>query len=105
MNARPLGIALGATVQETRTKRLTLSDSPLICGTAQRFMVTAPELACNLVDMELLTFAKIAKSEQISRKSFKFIPDNSDDSSQQDWQNSLPDAALGFLSIQDDLKG
>ena len=44
-------------------------------------MVTAPELACDLVDMELITFAKIAKSEQIPLKSFEFIPDNSDDSS------------------------
>ncbi len=103
MDARPLGIALGATAFETETERFTLSDSPIICGTAVRFVTSAPELACDLVDMELYELAKIAKHEQIPLKSFKFISDNADDSSHQDWKNSLPDAASGFLSIQDDL--
>ena len=103
MDARPLGIALGATPFETGTGRFTLSDSPLICGTADRFVTSAPELTCDLVDMELYALAKIAKREQIPLKSFKFISDNADDNSQQDWKNSLPDSASGFLSIQDDL--
>ena len=103
MDARPLGIALGATPFETETERFTLSDSPLICGTADRFVTSAPELTCDLVDMELYALAKIAKREQIPLKSFKFISDNADDNSQQDWKNSLPDSASGFLSIQDDL--
>ena len=103
MDARPLGIALGATPFETGTERFTLSDSPLICGTADRFVTSAPELTCDLVDMELYALAKIAKREQIPLKSFKFISDNADDNSQQDWKNSLPDSASGFLSIQDDL--
>ena len=103
MDARPLGIPLGATPFETGTERFTLSDSPLICGTADRFVTSAPELACDLVDMELYALAKIAEREQIPLKSFKFISDNANDSSQQDWKNSLPDSASGFLSIQDDL--
>ena len=103
MDARPLGIALGATPFETGTERFTLSDSPLICGTADRFVTSAPELTCDLVDMELYALAKIAKREQIPLKSFKFISDNADDSSHQDWKNSIPDAASGFLSIQDAL--
>ena len=81
---------------ETGTERFTLSDSPLICGTADRFVTSAPELACDLVDMELYALAKIAKREQIPLKSFKFISDNADNDSQRDWKNSLPDAASSF---------
>ena len=66
-------------------------------------MTSAPDLTCKLVDMELCALAKIAKRELVPLKSFKFISDNADESSQQDWKNSLPDAASSFLCIQDDL--
>lgn len=88
---------------ETGTKRFTLSDSSLIYGTADRFMISAPEPACDLVDMESYALAMIAKREHIPVKYFNFISDNADDSSHQDWKKSLPNAASGFLSIQDDL--
>jgi len=101
MDARPLGIALGATPFETGNECFTLSANPLICGTADSFVTTAPELDCDLVDMELYALAKIARRQQTPLKSFKFISDNADDNSQQDWKNSLPDAASGFLCIQD----
>ena len=103
MDARPLGIALGATPFEIGTECFTLSDSPVICGTADSFVTTAPELACDLVDMELYALAKVASRQQIPLKSFKFISDNADDNSQQHWKNNLQNAASGFLSIQDDL--
>ena len=45
----------------------------------------------------------IAKREHIPLKYFNFISDNADNSSHQDWKKRLPDAASGFLSIQDDL--
>ena len=53
--------------------------------------------------MELYALAMIAKREHIPLKYFNFISANADDSSHQDWKKSLPDAASGFLSIQDDL--
>ncbi len=74
-----------------------------LCRTADRFVTSEPDLACDLVDMKLYALAKINKREQIPLKSFKFISDNADDSSQQDWKNNLPNAASGFLSIQDHL--
>ena len=84
IDARPLGISLGTTPFETGTKRFTLSDSSLIYGTAARFMISAPEPACDLVDMELYALAMIAKREHIPLKYFNFISDNADDSSHQD---------------------
>ena len=53
MDARPLGIAPGVTPFETRSERFTLSDSPLIYGTADCVLTSVPELACDLFNMEL----------------------------------------------------
>ena len=103
MDARPLGIALGATPFETDTEHFILSDNPLICGKADRFVTSTSELAFDLVNTKLYALAQIAKHEKIPLKSFEFISDNADDNLQQDWKNSLPDAASGFLSIQNDL--
>ena len=41
-------------------------------------MTSAPELACDLVDMELYALEKLAKHEQIPLKCLKFISDNAD---------------------------
>ena len=104
MDARPLGISLGATPFETGTECFRLSDSPLICGTADQFATSTPELSCDLVDMELYALAKIAARERVPLKSFKFISDHADGNAQLDWEDSLPDACSAFLQIQDDLR-
>ncbi len=44
-------------------------------------MISAPEPACDLVDMELYALTMIAKREHIPLKYFNFISDNADDSS------------------------
>ena len=80
MDARLLGISLGTTPFEPGPKRFTLSDSSLIYETADRFMISAPEPACDLVDMELCGLAMIAKREHIPLKYFNFISDNANDS-------------------------
>ena len=64
MDERPLGIPLGATPFETGTERFTLSDSPLICGTAERFVTSAPELACDLVELD---YMRLLKLQNVSR--------------------------------------
>ncbi|MEC7208548.1 MAG: 5'-methylthioadenosine nucleosidase [Pseudomonadota bacterium] len=100
MDVRPLGLELGETPFETDTARFTLSDSPFTCGTADRFATSPPDIPCDLVDMELYALAKIAAREQIPLRSFKFISDEADASANEDWKNSLPDAATAFLSLQ-----
>ncbi len=62
MDARPLGIALGSTPFETGTERFTLSDSPLICETADRLLTSAPKLACDQVDMAFLCACQNCKT-------------------------------------------
>ena len=100
MDVRPLGLDLGVTPFEDHTSCFTLSDSPLICGTADRFATSPPDIPCDLVDMELYALAKIAAREQIPLRSFKFISDDADASANEDWKSSLPDAASAFLTLQ-----
>ena len=103
MDVRPLGLELGVTPFEPDTECLTFSDSPLTCGTADRFATSPPDLACDVVDMELYALAKIARQENIPLRSFKFISDAADAHANADWKASLPDAASAFLDIQDQL--
>lgn len=81
-----------------------MSDSPLTCGTADRFTTFTPEHSCDLVDMELYTLAKIAAREKIPLESLKFISDYADDSARQDCKDSLLDTTSAFLQIQYDLR-
>ena len=104
MDARLLGIALGSTPFETETECLSLSDSPMTFGTADRFTTFTPELSCDLVNVALYTLAKIAEREKIPQRSLKFISDYAYDSTWQDWKDSLLDATSAFLQIQDDLR-
>ena len=69
MDARPLGIALGSTPFETDTEHFILSDNPLICGKADRFVTSTSELAFDLVNTKLYALAQIAKHEKIPLKS------------------------------------
>ena len=75
----------------------------MICGTADRFATSPPDIPCDLVDMELYALAKIADQKGIPLRSFKFISDGADTSADTDWKNSLPDAATAFLTLQESL--
>lgn len=103
MDVRPLGLDLGVTPFEADSDCLTFADSPLICGTADRFATHPPDITCDVVDMELYALAKIAAREQIPLRAFKFISDEADAHANEDWKASLPDAASAFLDIQDKL--
>ena len=103
MDVRPLGLDLGVTPFEDHSFSYSLSDSPLICGTADRFATSPPDIPCDLVDMELYALAKIVDQKGIPLRSFKFISDGADASADTDWKNSLPDAATAFLTLQESL--
>ena len=100
MDVRPLGLELGQTPFDSCPATIQLSDSPVRCGSADRFSDTPPELACDIVDMELFALAKIAWHEQIPLRAFKFISDAADDKAAGAWKDSLTSCARAFLEFE-----
>jgi len=103
MDVRPLGIALGTTPFDDCPAVIKLSDSPICCGTADRFSDSPPELICDIVDMELFALAKIAWHENIPLRAFKFISDAADNNAGDSWKNSLPSSVEAFERLEPQL--
>lgn len=104
MDVRGLGIALGETPFEPETAQIRLTNKeatqqamgdikPIICGSGDDFAQTVPELACDVVDMELYAIARIALDHGIMTRSLKFISDHVDEDSASDWRAALQVAA------------
>ena len=106
MDVRPLGVALGSTPFDSCPASIELSastpflDSLVRCGTADKFSDTLPELACDIVDMELYALAKIAWHENIPLMAFKYISDDADDKAAAQWKNNLPASVRAFEEIE-----
>jgi adenosylhomocysteine nucleosidase len=98
MDVRALGLALGATPFEDGSKMIRFSPTPWVCGTGDSFAATAPELPCDLVDMELYAIAKICRAAGMPLRAFKYISDNADDDAPSDWQDALQHAQVAFLA-------
>lgn len=103
MDVRPLGIQLGTTPFDHCPASIKLSESPICCGTADRFSDSPPELACDIVDMELFALAKIAWHENIPLRSFKYISDSADEKAAGSWKDSLPASARAFERLEEQL--
>lgn len=100
MDVRPLGVALGSTPFDSCPACIQLSDSQVTCGTADKFSDTPPELACDIVDMELYALAKIAWHEKTPLAAFKYISDDADDKAAAQWKDSLPASVRAFEEIE-----
>ena len=106
MDVRPLGVALGSTPFDSCPASIELSastpfsDSLVRCGTADKFSDSPPELACDIVDMELYALAKIAWHENIPLMVFKYISDDADDKAAAQWKNNLPASVRAFEEME-----
>ncbi len=98
MDVRALGLELGHTPFEADSQQITFSTAPLICGTGDSFADSAPELPCDLVDMELYAIAKICRAENVPLRAFKYISDSADTAAPQEWRAALDHAAAAFMS-------
>ena len=96
MDVRALGVPLGATPFEEDSAQIRFSPAPLVCGTGDSFAASAPELPCDLVDMELYAIAKLCRAENIPLRAFKYISDNADDAAPTDWRQALSYAEDAF---------
>ena len=98
MDVRALGLDLGHTPFEDDSPKITFAAAPWVCGTGDSFANTAPELACDLVDMELYAIAKICRAQNIPLRAFKYISDTADSTAPQDWRAALDHAAAAFVA-------
>ncbi len=97
MDVRALGVPLGATPFEEDSAEIRFSSALLVCGTGDSFAARAPEMPCDLVDMELYAIAKVCRAAQIPLRAFKYISDNADDAAPTDWRQALRHAENAFL--------
>lgn len=98
IDLRPMGFPLGTTPYDPLSDALELAGQGVTCGSGDNFVDSPPELACDIVDMELYAIAKVAAKEGVPLRAFKYISDRADDSAPADWKKSLTKAADCFLS-------
>jgi adenosylhomocysteine nucleosidase len=98
MDVRALGLALGETPFETGSPEIRFSPAPWVCGTGDSFAASAPELPCDIVDMELYAIAKVCRAAGVPLRAFKFISDNADGAAPSDWRTALRHAEAAFAA-------
>ncbi|MEX2517844.1 MAG: hypothetical protein WD969_00770 [Paracoccaceae bacterium] len=84
MDLRPLGLPLGVTFGDTAPALLRWAEGPVV-GTGDSFASAAPEIACDLVDMEAYALAKAAARFETSFRCMKYVTDAADESAASDW--------------------
>lgn len=94
MDIRPLGLPLGVTFGDAEPPLLRWAEGPVV-GTGDNFAAAAPELACDLVDMEAYALAKAAMRAGIPFRCVKYVTDAADEGAAADWTaNKAKGAAL-----------
>jgi adenosylhomocysteine nucleosidase len=85
MDLRPLGTPLGDTYGDPGPHAETWGVGPVV-GTGDSFAEGAPELACDLVDMEAYAIAKACRLAGANFICLKYISDAADEAAAADWE-------------------
>jgi adenosylhomocysteine nucleosidase len=98
MDLRPLGLALGESVGDEMCARLPIvlrwASGPIV-GTGDSFAAEAPELPCDLVDMEAYAIAKACAQAGAEFSCLKYVSDAADVDAPDAWaRNKAKGAAL-----------
>ena len=86
MDARALKFDHGQTPFEDG---IMIGNSGIVCGTGDSFATSPPKIDCDIVDMESYAIAKTCFKEGIKFRSFKYISDNADNDSANDWEDNV----------------
>lgn len=97
MDTRAFGYELGKTPAEDEIPLYL--DTPKrfdnlrtgICGTGDSFATEAPEIKCDVFEMEAYALAKVCRNENIEFSAVKYISDGADDEAAEDWEDCLDD--------------
>ena len=95
MDVRGLDFELGETPFD-KIKEIKTSRHGHSCGTGDSFVKNKIEMEVDVVDMEAYAIAKVCKLENIDFRCFKYISDNADENSSNDWNQNLKLGAKAF---------
>ena len=95
MDVRGLDFELGETPFD-KIREIVISESGYSCGTGDSFVNKKIDMKVDVVDMEAYAIAKVCKLERIEFKCFKYISDNADENSSNDWNQNLKLGAKAF---------
>lgn len=104
MDVSGLGFAVGTTPFEETLPMLQFPRRFAhlpggICGSGDSFLQGLPPIACDVVDMEAYSLAKVCLNENIDFTSVKYITDGADGNASADWQQNLQHAAEAFMGL------
>lgn len=102
MDLRALGIDLGVTYGDKTPPMLRWREGPVV-GTGDSFAASAPELACDLVDMEAYALAKAAAQWRAPFRCVKYVTDAADEGAATDWHENKARGAALFAAWLDTL--
>jgi adenosylhomocysteine nucleosidase len=106
MDARPLGLPLGATPFDELPAVLEvprrLAGLPAVtCGSADHFVSGHDVGAADVVEMEAYALARVCRLEGVEFMAIKYVTDGGDAGAHSDWQSNLPRAAAAFRAVYD----
>ncbi len=104
MDVRGLGFDLGVTPFDDSPAALEFDVlfpqlPAAVCGSGDSFVTGAPELPCDVVDMEAFALAKACALAGARFGCAKYVTDGADHAAADDWQRNVHRAAEEFLVL------
>lgn len=84
MDLRPLGLPLGETFGDAPPHAPRWGEGPVV-GTGDSFAAAAPELPCDLVDMEAYALARACERAGAPFRCLKYVSDGANEAAASDW--------------------
>ena len=88
MDAVELGFALGETPFDD-VHSIYTGFGEVSCGTGDNFVTAPPKLTSHMVDMEAYAIAKACQRHDVAFRCLKYISDNANSASKDDWQTNV----------------
>ena len=102
MDVRPLGFEYGETPFD-KVNVITLDYEGFSCGTGDNFAVEKQIIQSDVVDMESYSIAKFCYINKIKFICYKYITDNADENSPENWNLNIEKGAELFTKTLNDL--
>ena len=102
MDVRPLGFEYGETPFD-KVNAISLDYEGFSCGTGDNFAVEKQIIQTDVVDMESYSIAKFCYKNKIKFICYKYITDNADENSPENWNLNIEKGAELFTKTLNDL--